>query len=194
MNGAVGPASGLRTWGAAALCLVLLLPGCAHFAPPAGSTAPAATPVLDYYEWLGSAPPAELTEELLRLEASEPPAIPVIHSVSLALLISVPGGGGAASDARALDLLNRVAAEGSDVDENPTARQYRQFGILWREVVAERVRRGHLAGEFAEALGEQRQQARELQERNEALQRQIEALKAIEQQMNRREQPKSRIR
>lgn len=170
-----------------ALTLVLVLSGagCALLPEPRQDVAPVPS-VLEYCDWLREATPGELAEERRRLEADQAEA-PVIRSVSLALLLSFHPG---PDDARALELLGTVEVNGGDLSD-PIVRQYRQFGVLWREVLEDRARRERETRDFARVLGEQRRRARDLEERNLALQQQIEALKSIEQQMNRREPPRA---
>jgi hypothetical protein len=167
------------------LSLVLSGTGCALLPEPRQEVAPVPS-VLEYCDWLRGATPEELAEERRRLEADQAQT-PVIRSVSLALLLSFHPG---SDDARALELLGTVEVNGGDPSD-PVAREYRQFGVLWREVLEDRARREQETGDFARALGEQRRRARDLQEKNSALQQQIEALKSIEQQMNRREPPRA---
>jgi hypothetical protein len=167
------------------LSLALSGTGCALLPEPRQDIAPAPS-VLEYCDWLRGATPEELAEEQRRLEADQAQA-PVIRSVSLALLLSFHPG---PDDARALELLGTVEVNGGD-PADPVVRQYRQFGVLWRGVLEDRARRERETGDFARVLGEQRRRARDLQEKNSALQQQIEALKSIEQQMNRREPPRA---
>lgn len=171
---------------AVTLSLALLATGCALLPEPKQDVAPVPS-VLEYCDWLREATPEELAEERRRLEADQPSQAPVVRSVSLALLLSLQPG---PDDARALELLSTDAVAG-DSTADPVARQYRQLGLLWREVLEDRARREQETGDFVRALAKQRQRARELQESNSALQQQIEALKSIEQQMNRRETPRN---
>lgn len=162
----------------------LLTAGCAYFPktePPPPTVSPRS--VLDYCDWLNAATQEEIAEERRRLESDPSPAAPVVRSVSLALLLSLPQGG--MDEVRALELLHGVSPA-ADRGDDPVTRQYRQFSVLWRQVLEERLQRDRETGDFAKTLAEEKQQARELQEHNRALQKQIEALKSIEQQMNRR--------
>ena len=173
--------------GAATLCAILLIGGCASLTQPRLAASPtAASSAIAYFDWLRAAPAEDLEEELRRLERNEPPIDPVIRSVSLALLLSLSRSP-AMDERRALELLDSTGNT-ADGEADPGSREYRQLGSLWRDVLEERSQRDRDARELAGELAQREEQARALQARIEALQRQIEALKSIEEQMNRREQ------
>ena len=176
----------IRSWRKAALCAVLVAQGCTHTLQPARDSLPEPS-AIEYAAWLRNASATERAEELGRLEAGQPPLTPEMRSVRLALLLSLPGGS-AANDARALELLAVLPGNGSQTDIEPGARQYRELGLLWREILEERAAREHDVKESEHAAARERERAQDLQEKNAALRKQIEALKSIEQHMNRREQ------
>lgn len=172
----------IRTFIAPALAIVVMtLSGCSagwNLIPPTG---PASYDPLAYHVWLEAASPGQIAAERNRLEQDDVPG--TIDSVQLALMLSHPRTGSAATRQQAISLLEQVETGVAESAANRVA-EYRDFAGIWLRML--RARQGET--EAREALADSEAQWRELEARNRQLQSQIEALTNIEQQLIEREQ------
>ena len=146
-------------------------------------------PALEYYHWLRAASGRALEQEQQRLEQAHPAMDPVVRTVCLAMLLSLPGR--PADDGRRALALLRPLAETGEYAADSQAYDYLRLGLMWRDMLEERQRLLAGAAQAGVEQARNERQARELQEELSALRQQIEALKSIEQQINQRQRPAS---
>jgi hypothetical protein len=148
-------------------------------------TASVQRPALEYYHWVRAASERALASELERLEAGDPGTDPMVGTVCRALILSSPRNP-RADEERALSLLRSLAEDGEYAPDSQ-AYDYLRLGLMWRDMLEER-RRLRARVQAAEIeIAKSTRQSRELQEELASLRDQIEALKSIEQQINRRQ-------
>jgi hypothetical protein len=145
-------------------------------------------PILHYYDWLTTADDSAIATERTYLEFHYQDAADPIIGVQLALLLSLHSADNSRQLERAKEILSAAANSNVSADRNSHAQEYRAFATLWRDVLSQRI-------QLLERLGEQQAERAQLQsnlsrlrQENEELAQQIEALMAIEQQLNLREQ------
>lgn len=126
---------------------------------------------LVYYEWVLQADAAALEAQLAWFADRATANDDAIAAVQEALVLSAVDNADAANDVRALELLAEAT---SSVAQLPS--DYQVFVILWQQILNTRHEQ-RLAGQTIDALEQERKK----------LQRQIQALTSIEQQINRRE-------
>jgi hypothetical protein len=131
----------------------------------------------NYYEWLASAPVNDINQEIHSLKQNTAELNPIVRSVQMALLLSVPENATPEDEHLAIQLLNQIGgSEFSPVSKE--VRDYRLFARVWKDVL---LQRRELRGIINNLI-------QRLQEENGKYTKQIEALKLIEQQANDRAQ------
>lgn len=149
-------------------------------APLFGVIEPARFNAIDYYYWITLASPDAAANERMRLEQQIllPGAEEAL--VQLAVLVSA-NDAGPDQDARALALLQEFDQRAA---VGPVDSEYQIFSRLWRETLEMRSEMRTLADSKAEDVS----RIQQLESESAELRRQIEALKRIEQQLDRRVQ------
>ena len=160
---------------------LLTMAGCTTGpAPLFGTVEPARFHAIDYYHWISLASPDATTNERVRLEQQilMPGAEEAL--VQLAVLIS-KASSSPEEDARALALLGEFDQRAA---VGPVDSEYQIFSKLWRETLQMRGEVRSMSASKATDLA----RIEELEKESAELRRQIEALKRIEQQLDRRTQ------
>jgi hypothetical protein len=142
---------------------------------------------IDYYRWLKSSPEVVVKRERHYLEQQPEELDPVVCMARLALVSSISIDTTGQDERHALKLLEQVINTNDSISD-PVRHDYQKFSLLWRDVLDQRQRLRLGMNKADDGIAAGRQQIQTLQEENAALQKQIEALKSIEQQLNRREQ------
>lgn len=160
---------------------LLTMAGCTTSpAPLFGTVEPAGFSAIDYYYWISQASPDATDGERMRLEQRIllPGAEEAL--VQLAVLISTRNIG-PEEDARALALLAEFEQRAA---VGPVDSEYQIFSQLWRETLEMREEVRLMTESKAADLA----RIEELENESAELRQQIEALKRIEQQLDRRTQ------
>jgi len=160
---------------------LLTMAGCTTGpAPLFGTVEPARFHAIDYYHWISLASPDATTNERVRLEQQilMPGAEEAL--VQLAVLIS-KASSSPEEDARALALLGEFDQRAA---VGPVDSEYQIFSKLWRATLEMRGEVRTMSASKATDLT----RIEELEKESAELRRQIEALKRIEQQLDRRTQ------
>lgn len=169
-----------RLLATALLCVAVS--GCMLPLPPFASDDDRHESILAYHEWLGEAD-AEVIETNTERYTDRYNLIGTTRDgVRLALLLSFAEDSPPEQLRRARNILEDVlAAENEEEQSSQNNQSHVRFAALWHDVLVRRLA-------LHEALSEQSELSARLRRENEELNEQIEALKAIEQQLNQREQ------
>lgn len=179
------------------LYLNLLFTGCSFGSPIVMTRAE--NHAMDYYQWLVTASPSAFPDEMEVLDQQNG-MNPIVRFVRKALLLSVPAEATYEDEKQALQLLQQSVD--SPYASNDEARDYQQFALIWKKVIERRLELKDAINSLAEDLREKQGAIRKLEEDNAAygkkvedlngqiqsLNKQIEELKLIEQQIHDREQ------
>lgn len=170
-------------------CVALLITGCIHqpnvtqkFVHPDYTQR-----AIDYYRWLRSSPDIVVKRERQYLEQQPEGLDPIVCMVRLAMVSSISADATSQDEQRALKLLEQAIDMINSVSD-PVRQDYKKFSLLWRDVLERRQQLRQSMNKANKDIIAERQQIQALQEENAALLKQIEALKSIEQQINRLEQ------
>lgn len=171
----INPGSAVMTF----LFIALFCCGCTEFPKISkGTEISYDIPPIEYYLWAKSLPYSENQKEIQKLKARRS-IDPVIQKIQLALLLSLPEKATPENEDFALTTLNN-ALKLNDKPYSTANKDYLQFASLWRDVLSHRLRQKNITDDLQKrGFG--------LEEENRKLLRKIEALKSIEQQINRRE-------
>ena len=174
---------------ASVFCFALLVMGCIHQPTVTRefSDTDYTQKAIDYYRWLRSAPEIVVKRERQYLEQQPAGIDPVICMARLALVSSISSDATSHDEQHALKLLKNVIDTANSISD-PVRHDYQQFSLLWHDVLEQRQHLRKSINKANKGIVAERQQIHILQEENAALLKQIEALKFIEQQLNRREQ------
>jgi len=174
---------------ASVFCFVLLVTGCIH--QPNVTQKPAhpdyTQKAIDYYRWLKSSPEIVVKRERHYLEQQPEGLDPIVCMARLAMISSISIDTTSQDEQRALKLLEQVINTNDSISD-PLRHDYHKFSLLWRDVLEQRQQLRQSMNKATKGIVAERQQIQTLQEENTILLKQIEALKSIEQQLNRREQ------
>lgn len=176
--------------GAIACCLFLIIASCIQqpvFTPE--TSAASGQSALDYYHWLKTLPETEIAQEREYLEQQPEELDTLVRMTRLALVLSLKTGSGPDDEKNALDLLAQAIDQPGS---SPIQRDYQQFGLVWQDVLRQRRQLRQAASKANREVQDERKQMQILREENSALIKQIEALKSIEQQINKREQTRDK--
>lgn len=166
------------------LPLFLMLNACSSEFTQYLSVTPESYKVQEYVDWLESADNTATLNELMRLELQNQETLNLIDTVQLALILSASAIATVDSENRALALLYSLS---DDRLNNERSQDYFNFSELWKTILSQR--RTLRITEQQQANIEQ--ELLEVRSVNQALQEQINALTAIEQQLIERERPQA---
>lgn len=160
------------------LTTILLLSGCAQISSVMKGTWNSQMPVLQYYKWAGTLTDPDIEQELEKLRKRDND--PAIGQVQRAILLSVVHKKDNNRYESILRSLNK-AIESSVKFPGQIRQGYQQFALIWKDLLEQ-------DRQQARKIVEMRNQVRILQEKNDLLREQLEAIKSIEQQINSREE------
>lgn len=169
-------------WGRIKIAVILFFlvcGGCTNLTKMVHDTGPSEiTPPVKYYLWVKKLSNSENKQEIQKLKKQNN-IDPEIKQIQLALLLSVPEYATDENEDLAITILKHET-ELTEKSSSKLQEDYRQFALMWRDIIhLRRMQNGIAIG--------LRSRNRELEEENRKLLRQIEALKSIEQQINKRE-------
>lgn len=172
-----------------ACCFTLLVSGCIHQLQVVEELAhqESTQRAIDYYRWLKSSPEIVVKRERKYLEQQPEALDAIVRTTRLAIVSSISIDTTSQDERYALKLLEQVINTNDPVSD-PIHHDYQKFSLLWRDVLSQRQLLRQSINKANKGFEAERQQTQALQEENAALLKQIEALKSIEQQLNRREQ------
>lgn len=163
----------------AVMLLFLVCCGCTNITKMVHGTGPSEiTPPVKYYLWVKTLSNSENKQEIQKLKKRNN-MDPEIKQIQLALLLSVPEYATIENEELAFTILKHEA-ELTEKSSSKRQKDYRQFALIWRDIINQRRMQSGITNGL-------RSRNRELEEENRKLLRQIEALKSIEQQINKRE-------
>lgn len=159
--------------------IALFSSGCAEFTKIMSGTGSSQNPSpVEYYLWVKSLQDSGPQREIQKLKKQKN-SDPVIQQIQLALLQSVPETTTTEDKNLALSSLQRVL-ENSDKSPSQIRLDYLHFASLWKDIISYRLKQRVLTDNL-------NKQKSGVEEENRKLLKQIEALKSIEQQINKRE-------
>jgi len=160
-------------------CIILLFTGCVGIPHILKGTGPSTElSVLNYYHWVESLTVTECRNEIQKLKERRD-LDPMIKHLQLAMLLSIPERTTPEDDELAKNIIEQEI-KSSDSKLNGLKDDYRRFALIWIEVLKDRMKQTNL-------LNDLNSQVHDLEKKNEILLKQIEALKSIEKQINKRE-------
>lgn len=145
---------------------------------------------LAYYKWAQAATVQELRVERRRIASRRTPADPVIDTVHLGILMSLPAHATPEDEAAALELLSSLDAAGVvDAPEDFThlSESSREYALFAGFLLEHLQQRAELRSAQSRAAAS-RAQLETLERENRQLQEKIDALTSIEEQLIEREQ------
>jgi hypothetical protein len=170
-------------------CFALLVSGCIHEPHVVQESIHTdyTQKALDYYRWLKSSPEIVVKRERKYLEQQPEALDAIVRTTRLAIVSSISIDTTSQDERYALKLLEQVINTNEPISD-PVRHDYQKFSVLWRDVLSHRQQLRQSINKANKGFEAERGQIQNLQEENAALLKQIEALKSIEQQLNRREQ------
>jgi hypothetical protein len=139
---------------------------------------------LDYYLKLKSLPASGV--DRMHQELKQKSAIdPVIRLVQTAMLLSVPEDATPGQEQLALESLVQ-AINSQDADTGREAAGYREFALLWHDVLRRRQELKRITGDLNNELTAERKKVLQLQQEVQGLVKKINALKSIEEKIDNR--------
>ena len=171
--------------------VALVIAACTNFPAMTLKSSTTSNPALDYYHWVLSSPDKTVAEERKKLERNAEDIDPIVRMTRLAMVLSVPKLTIPQDEEQAMTLLDRVI-QAKDADPQSAYSDYREFSILWRDMLETRQEMRHNVILMKQELTAEKDRINKLRQENRALLKQIEALKSIEQQINQREQSREK--
>lgn len=141
---------------------------------------------LDYYLHIKSLPASGIDKMRLDLKQKSDMK-PAVRLVQKAMLLSVPEDATAEQEQLALESLLQVINT-PDENTDPLSADYKEFALLWRDVLWKRQELKGISGNLNTELTAERNKALSLQQEIQELIKKINALKSIEQNMDNRMQ------
>lgn len=145
-------------------------------------------PILHYYDWLANTDANAIKTERTYLEFHYQDTGDPVIGIQLALLLSLQATEDNQQLERAMEILDSATNGQLPATGNSHAREYQAFATLWRDVLSQRMHLLQRMDEQQTAQNQLQSSLSRLRRENEELAQQIEALMAIEQQLNLREQ------
>ena len=154
------------------ICWICVLLSCCSFVGVNKTQDPSRFLALEYYQWITSAEQEKLDAERRRLDSLPDPNNKAV--VQLALLLSASSHASAQSESQALTLLQSLITSDSLWENDP---DYQMLGELWRKHLTQRA-----------SLRQAQADNRDLQDKLDKLQQQVDVMMSIEKQLMEREQ------
>lgn len=142
-------------------------------------------PVLEYCRWAGNLSESEVTRER-ELLSKQKNSDPAIHQVQLAILLSIPQSVTVEEEVNAITALEQ-SMESLEESYGSLKKEYQTFARMWLDVLVQRRQQRRLINKLHTTETDLNRQIQLIEERNKVLLDQIDALKSIEEQINRRE-------